>query len=161
MNEATRKAIYLHKWACKEDIVSDFEDIYITGAEYHADQAPYPNAQHWLAKKEKLKRALEDEKYQVNILLASYTYEDYSGDAFVLFEKERKLFEVNGGHCSCYGLENQWKPESTTVESLLHRLNEGTLGLATWDDKRNVFARELRQVLATLPSAPSLQPVDS
>lgn len=58
----------------------------------------------------------------LNILLATYTYEDYSGDAFVLFEKGGKLFEVNGGHCSCYGLEGQWGPEETTSEALLARL---------------------------------------
>ena len=57
----------------------------------------------------------------LNILLATYTYEDYSGDAFVLFEKDGKLFEVNGGHCSCYGLEGQWEPEETTSEALLTR----------------------------------------
>lgn len=58
----------------------------------------------------------------LNILLATYTYEDYSGDAFVLFEKGGKLFEVNGGHCSCYGLDGQWEPEETTSEALLARL---------------------------------------
>ena len=57
----------------------------------------------------------------LNILLATYTFEDYSGDAFVLFEKDGKLFEVNGGHCSCYGLEGQWEPEETTSEALLTR----------------------------------------
>lgn len=45
------------------------------------------------------------------ILAASYTYEDYSGSAYVLFRKDGKLWEVNGGHCSCYGLEGQWVPE--------------------------------------------------
>ena len=55
------------------------------------------------------------------ILLASYTYENYTGDAFVLFERDGKLFEVNGSHCSCYGLEDQWEPEETTKEALLAR----------------------------------------
>ena len=41
----------------------------------------------------------------VEILLASYTYKYYVGDAFVLFLKDGKLYEVNGSHCSCYGLE--------------------------------------------------------
>lgn len=45
------------------------------------------------------------------VLAAAYTYEGYSGSAYVLFEKDGKLFSVNGGHCSCYGLEDQWKPE--------------------------------------------------
>jgi hypothetical protein len=84
----------------------------------------------------------------VNILLASYTYRDYEGDAFVLFEKGGQLYEVNGGHCSCYGLEGQWEPEETTKESLLHRLDEGKLGRAYYGDP--VFTYELRQVLDKL-----------
>jgi hypothetical protein len=55
------------------------------------------------------------------ILLASYEYEDYSGDAFVLFERNGVLYEVHGGHCSCYGLEDQWEPEETTWEALALR----------------------------------------
>ena len=45
------------------------------------------------------------------LLAAAYTYEDYSGSAYVLFERDGKLWCVNGGHCSCYGLEGQWTPE--------------------------------------------------
>lgn len=56
------------------------------------------------------------------ILLASYTYEDYSGDAFVLFNHDGKMYEVNGSHCSCYGLEEQWIPEEVTEADLWHRL---------------------------------------
>lgn len=56
-----------------------------------------------------------------NVLIASYTYEDYNGSAFVLFEKNGKLFEVNGSHCSCYGLEGQWEPEETTQQAVLLR----------------------------------------
>lgn len=82
----------------------------------------------------------------VNILLASYTYEDYSGDAFVLFERGGKLYEVNGGHCSCYGLEDQWEPEETSIEALMHRLDSGGLGKTYGGG--NVFADELRAVLA-------------
>lgn len=55
------------------------------------------------------------------ILIAVYTYECYSGKAFVLFERDGKLFEVNGSHCSCYGLEDAWSPEETTWEALLMR----------------------------------------
>lgn len=52
------------------------------------------------------------------ILIAAYTYEDYSGAAFVLYKQGGKLFEVNGWHCSCYGLEGQWEPEETTKAAL-------------------------------------------
>lgn len=57
------------------------------------------------------------------ILLASYTYEDYDGSAYVLFRKDGKLYTVNGSHCSCYGLEGQWEPEPTTVEAELRITN--------------------------------------
>ena len=33
------------------------------------------------------------------ILLAVYEQEAYEGWAFVLFEKDHKLYEVNGSHC--------------------------------------------------------------
>jgi hypothetical protein len=45
------------------------------------------------------------------VLAAAYTYGHYSGSAYVLFEKDGKLFSVNGDHCSCNGLEDQWTPE--------------------------------------------------
>lgn len=62
--------------------------------------------------------SLED---NVNILYAEYNNEDYSGNATVIFEQDGKLFEVHGSHCSCYGLENQWEPESCTVEDIIQR----------------------------------------
>lgn len=61
------------------------------------------------------------EGYEIHI--AFYEYEDYSGNAFVLLEKDGVLYEVNGGHCSCHGLEeDQWELEETTVEALRHRI---------------------------------------
>ena len=64
----------------------------------------------------------------VQILLAAYfdPY-GYSGEAFVLYRKGGKLFEVNGSHCSCFGLEDQWGPEETSVEALRYRLAEGDM----------------------------------
>lgn len=80
------------------------------------------------------------------ILLAYYHVGDYGCDssAFVLYEKGGNLFEVHGGHCSCYGLSeidysgsvgSQWDPEETTVDSLEHRATEGSLGsVGGYDD---------------------------
>lgn len=59
----------------------------------------------------------------LKILFASYDCGGYDGEAFVLFEKDGKLYEVNGSHCSCYGLEGQWDPELTTKEALLMRIS--------------------------------------
>ena len=64
----------------------------------------------------------------VFILLAWYGGGCYDGSAFVLFEHRGKLYEVNGGHCSCYGLEGQWDPEETTAEAIAHRIENGQLG---------------------------------
>jgi hypothetical protein len=63
-----------------------------------------------------------------NIVFAAYTYEDYSGSALVLYEEDGKLYEVNGSHCSCYGLEGQWSPEETTLEALRMRDHENLYG---------------------------------
>lgn len=73
----------------------------------------------------------------VDIVFATYTYEDYTGDAFVLFVKEGVLYEVNGGHCSCYGLEGQWEPEETTLEALSVR-NWDSYGV-TFDTIKNAL----------------------
>lgn len=58
---------------------------------------------------------------QHEIIFSYYSYEDYEGDAFVLYHKDGRLFEVHGGHCSCYGLEGQWDPEETTYAALSMR----------------------------------------
>jgi hypothetical protein len=127
-------AIYLHDWFGEDGfrkMVLSFEDGSYSPSE------------------QEIQRALSDEKYQgINVLLASYCYENYSGDAFVLFERGGKLFEVHGAHCSCYGLEYQWSPEETTIEALRHRLDKGSLGRDDWSG--NQFAHELRVVLDSI-----------
>lgn len=56
------------------------------------------------------------------ILIASYGYEDYRGNAFVLGRRaDGTLWEVSGGHCSCFDLEGQWEPEDTTLAALTMR----------------------------------------
>lgn len=95
------------------------------------------------------------------ILLASYGYEDYEGSAFVLFERGGKLYEVNGSHCSCYGLneqsfsgetDTQWQPEETTLGSLRHRLETGQLGNAACSGME--YGGALRAVLDSLCKTP-------
>ena len=56
------------------------------------------------------------------IIFAAYKNESYEGSALVLFTAEDgKLYEVNGSHCSCYGLEGQWSPEETSIDALKMR----------------------------------------
>jgi hypothetical protein len=72
------------------------------------------------------------------VLFASYEYEDYSGYALVLYSQNEKLYEVNGSHCSCYGLEGQWEPEETNVSALKLR----TISTPGADD----FAKVLKKL---------------
>jgi hypothetical protein len=61
------------------------------------------------------------------VFVACYLDTDYSGSAYVLYASGKTLYEVHGSHCSCMGLEEQWSPEETTVDSLRHRLKHGDL----------------------------------
>lgn len=63
----------------------------------------------------------EEEQKDVEFLFAQYDQEAYEGSAFVLFARKGKLYEVNGSHCSCYGLEGQWSPEETSLDALKKR----------------------------------------
>jgi hypothetical protein len=83
------------------------------------------------------------------VLFASYSYECYEGSAMVIFRKDGKLYEVNGGHCSCYGLEGQWEPEETTAESLSFRMAEGNLAHYCGG------ADEMRELIAKLVATPT------
>lgn len=60
------------------------------------------------------------------ILYASYGGGFYDGNALVLFERDGKLYEAHGSHCSCYGLEGQWAPEETSWAALAMRQRPAT-----------------------------------
>lgn len=86
------------------------------------------------------------------ILLAWYGYGDYSGSSFVLYRQGGTLYEVNGSHCSCYGLEGQWEPEETTVAALRHILEKGTKFSSGEFDGDEGVGDALRAVLDALES---------
>lgn len=64
----------------------------------------------------------------IEIRLAWYGYGCYCGSSIVIYVQDGEIYEVNGGHCSCYGLEGQWRPEKTTVAALkmrsMHKFDE-------------------------------------
>jgi hypothetical protein len=66
------------------------------------------------------------------ILFAAYETPCYEGYADVIFVSDGKLYHVEGSHCSCYGLENQWEPVETTTAALRHRLDKGYGPLLTY-----------------------------
>jgi len=43
---------------------------------------------------------------------------DSSSYFLLKHKKTKEYFEVIGGHCSCYGFEDQWEPTATPVEYL-------------------------------------------
>jgi hypothetical protein len=136
--------VYLHNWTEKIDVIGDFEDIYMNGEEYRLTESPYSNTEYFYRSKKQMEDAIK--KYEnVKILFASYGEDNYSGEAWVLFEENGKLYEVNGSHCSCYGLEGQWEPEETSIEELDHRLLNGTFGED--DYSGNDFKNELKEFL--------------
>jgi hypothetical protein len=117
-----QEPVFLHDWSNKEGVRDDFED-----REYDFARDKY------ITKSEVPESA--------NILFASYGQANYSGDAFVIFEENGKLYEVSGSHCSCYGLEGQWSQEEVELKELEHRLLNGTFGEDDYSD--NSFKPEL------------------
>lgn len=138
-----QEPVYLRDFKSKLDVVSEFFDIFIQG--YWAESDYEPDQKSLKEAKEQIREVLTTSLKGVNLLFSYYCYENYEGDAFVLFEKEGKLYEVNGSHCSCYGLERQWSPEEVMPEELEHRLLEGTFG-ENWLGE-NKFKKELCKFL--------------
>ncbi|MGE6347879.1 hypothetical protein ACQKIY_25605 [Bacillus mycoides] len=89
----------------------------------------------------------EEHIRSLQILLASYDVDGYDGEAFVLFLEDGKMYEVHGSHCSCYGLEDQWKPEEVTIEELDFRLNNGG-GSNAWRIELILLLERLKEIEA-------------
>lgn len=136
-----QQPVYLNGFKSKFDIIANFEDIFITEEEYNAKEAPYACVECWHEYKEKMDKAIP--KWDgINILFASYGYENYSGNAWILFEESGELFEVHGSHCSCYGLEGQWDADKVVLEELYNRVING--GFGDDDYSGNEFKSELK-----------------
>lgn len=121
--------VFLHNWDSKEDMIASFENVYRIEELTPEQIAKYAH---------------------VDVLLASYGTDNYSGDAFVLFRNtnDGKLYENHGSHCSCYGLEDQWGEELVDLDALKHRVTEGSLGSDDFSD--NVFKDEILKVIKEL-----------
>ena len=63
-----------------------------------------------------------DEREPDEVLIARYTSDSYDGLAIVLYRSGAEYRYVRGSHCSCFGLENQWDPETYTLETLIAAL---------------------------------------
>lgn len=77
------------------------------------------------------------------IIFAAYEIDGYDGSADVIFVSQGKFFHVQGSHCSCYGLEDQWEPEEMPIEALRHIVNKGYGPLNTFRDPLNAMFEQL------------------
>ncbi len=104
----------------------------------------------------------EDEHHDVQrikdmideVLFADYTYEDYNGDAIVIYRgKDGKLYEQTGGHCSCNGLEEQWTfdPKPISVKYLREMRKFETKSEYSWDRKPADVVKAWKAMVASLP----------
>lgn len=57
-----------------------------------------------------------------------------SSSFFLFSDKSGNLFELHGGHCSCYGFEEQFELEQTTKEFLKHKAREGFFFTGGYDE---------------------------
>lgn len=82
----------------------------------------------------------------VSLVVAVMETDGYESAAFIVFEKDGQLFEVNGSHCSCFGYEGQWDPEP--VDDILHILERADWALTSaYDDRRERDAKAIRDNL--------------
>ena len=82
------------------------------------------------------------------LLFARVSQGGYEGDAMVILERDGRLVEVNGSHCSCHGFEGQWDEEPIAdISVLLARDDYEFEG----EDKNNV--RLTREFIAAIAKA--------
>lgn len=118
--------VFLNNFSSLEEIIREFE------AEWDEEKI----------------EELKNTKYKdINILFASYGTGHYSGDAYVLFEKNDELYEVMGSHCSCYGLEGQFEyNKPSNLEGIKYIIESNKeFGVDEWSD--NNFREELIKFL--------------
>ena len=88
--------------------------------------------------KEDVARDFETDLSEYTILYASYDTPPYEGYAYVLARKGITLYEVNGSHCSCMGLEGQWSPEEVTPADLEFRKKNGNFDHLTFEEIKDL-----------------------
>jgi hypothetical protein len=74
-------------------------------------------------------KATENQLKGITILVAYESVGSWGCDSssFFLFRQGGKLWEVHGSHCSCYGFEDQWLPEETSLVALKDRAEKGNV----------------------------------
>jgi hypothetical protein len=65
----------------------------------------------------------DDRISEYNVLAVWSSEPDYSMSCWLLLEKGGTLYEVEGGHCSCNGYEEQFLPAECPIEYLTNGSN--------------------------------------
>lgn len=94
------------------------------------------------------KAALRARLNDFSIIVAYEHVGDYGCDSssyFLLRDRKRKLFEVRGGHCSCYGFEGQWDMEQADISYL--RSEKHYVGFGGYDGAANEHQRQINEVI--------------
>lgn len=71
-----------------------------------------------------------------------------SSSYFLLRGPERQLFEVRGGHCSCYGFEGQWDMEQVDISYL--RSEQHYVGFGGYDGAADEHQRQINEVILSI-----------
>ena len=73
-----------------------------------------------------------------------------SSSFFLFKDKEGKLYEMHGSHCSCYGFEDQFRLEESDAEALKTRASGSKYGFFTtggYDDARDSNIDEAKKYI--------------
>lgn len=76
-------------------------------------------------------------RLEPELVYAVYSTPPYEGSADVIYREAGRWYHVNGGHCSCYGLEDQWEPEDLDPAIHLAALKEGKRLLNVYDSEND------------------------
>ncbi len=83
-------------------------------------------------------------KTEPRYVFAEYQVSGYEGYSTVISSKDGKKFNVvEGSHCSCYGLENQWEPTDHTKKDL-EKMMEATYGF--FHDHRSELEKWIERI---------------
>lgn len=62
-------------------------------------------------------------------VFAVYDIDGYEGDAVVVYQQDGEYYLVEGSHCSCYGLEDQFTAEKSSDTELRHLADRASYGV--------------------------------
>ena len=92
----------------------------------------------------------EIDKYEILVAYESVGSWGCDSSSWILLKEKSTglLFENHGSHCSCYGFEDQFEPEETTVEYL--QSDKFYLCCGGYDDNGEENKRLVKEYLSNL-----------